>query len=751
MVVWERNLEYNLPVMYASPPNFRDWRDQNQTLTSLAAFSGGDYSVAQPEGAAYVPGARVSAGLFEMLGVNPLFGRTFTPLEDNPGAEPPVILGYETWQTLFAGRNDLLGTRMTLNGQLHTVVGIMPAGFDFPPRIVTEGNETSVRPGLWVPFSVDYSQQRGARYMTVLGRLKPGVGIIQAQEDLNQVAQQLAQDYPNSNQGWDIVVTRLRDQVVGNVRPQLWILLGAVAFVLLIACVNVANLLLARGATRNREFAIRAALGASRSRVIRQLLVESQFLALLGGLAGLALAVLGIETLIRLAPSNIPRIDETVVEGRVLFFTLILCLATGMIFGLTPALRSFSTNLEQWLRAGGRSLFESGNSRLRAGLVVAEVALSLILLVGAGLLFQSLVNLRSAPSGFQSSGVLTSKLVLPQSSFPDANSWVAGYRELGEEVRNLPGVEAAGLILDIPLGDDRQGTGFMIEGEPPQRALERNVNFSILTPGYFEAMQVQLVEGRQFRDTDDANSEPVIIINRNFAERFFPNGDAIGNRIYAGIQSQVPRRIIGIVGDVRHNRLSDDPAPTMYLPFYERPWSRRMTLVTRSRLETAVVIRSIRSVIGQLDPAIAFYEIRPMDEVVEESIAQPRFAALMLVVFSGVALLMASVGIYGVISFMVSRRVQETGILVLGAQKRDILQLVVSEGMRQVLLGIVLGVGASLLLSRFLRSFLYRISAGDVTTLIVVSLLLGGVALLACCIPAWRATRLNPVQALRQF
>ncbi len=755
VIVWERQMQYNLPRMYASPPNYVNWRERNEVFSEVAAFRPTGYFLNLDGEPLRVEGARVTSSLFSVLQASPQQGRLFNARDDQPGSQPVVLLSHRLWQSRFGGDPDLVGRSIPISDLLHTVVGIMPQGFDFPPPIIEEGRAPLRKADMWVPFRMDMKNgQRAAHFMTVIARLDKGVTLQRAQGEMDRIASGLQQRYPESNRGWEVRLVPMHQQVVGEIRPSLILLMGAVGLLLLIACVNVANLLLARGTARQKEFAIRSALGAGRWRLVRQLLTESLSLSLLGGVAGLLLALGGMRFLVQAAPGNVPRLEETSLDGWVMGFTLLVTVATGAIFGLAPALQGFSPRLSQRLKEGGRTPSESRSSgRLRSGLVVLEVALSLLLLVGSGLLFRSFLQLRGVESGLQPANVLTARVTLPSGRYADSSQRTEAYRSLQARLSALPAVESAGFIYDIPLAADRQGTSFTIEGEPPPPVEEnRQVNFSFITPGYFEAMGIPLLQGRPISPQDGAEAEKVILINQSLAERFFAGRNPVGRRLFMGFSTQTPRRIVGVVGNVRHVTLRDEPNPTVYTPYFQVPWSGSLSLAVRSLTPPASLVSTLRQELRRFDPRLPFYQVKTMQQVVDESMAQPRFSALILMVFSAVALLLASVGIYAVISYSVGRRIHETGIrMVMGASRRDILKLVVGRGARLSAAGILTGSAAALVMTRLLDSsgLLYGVKAVDPATFAAVALLLMAVALTACLLPARRATRVDPMVAMR--
>ena len=748
VVVWERNLARGLPYMVVSPPNYADWRDQNSVFAGMGAFSFRRTILEGESESNAVRGARVSAGMFSLMGATPILGRAFTPDDDREGSAPVVVLSYGSWQNRFGGDADLVGRSIRLDGRNHEIIGVMPPGFEFPPPIVLEGAIPTEQTELWVPFAIDMEGgNRSQHFMTVIARLKDDVDVRTAQAEMNTIASRLQQEYPSSNADWDITLTPLDRQVLGDVSIQLLILLGAVSLVLLIACVNVANLLLARGTARLKEFAVRASLGAARGRLVRQLLTESLGLSLLGGILGLALAVWGAKALVQLAPPDVPRLAEVGLDSTVLGFTLLVSLTTGALFGLAPAFQGASENLGERLREGGRGGSEGrGSARLRSALVVAEVGLSLVLLVGAGLLIRSFLNLSNVDAGFDPANRSTMRVTLPASRYQEDAQRVQAYDELERRLNSTPGVTAAGFINTIPLAADRGGTSFLKEGEREEPPGEnRGVNFAVVTPNYLQAMGVRLASGRYFTERDDANAQLAVIVNDVFVRVHYPDEDPIGATIYLHGQ---PFRIVGVVGGVRHTTLRDDPNPSVYVPYAQIPYSRGMTLVVHSESDAVFVVA--RDAVRQFDPTLPIYDMKTMDLILAESLARMRFSTTLMLGFALVALALAAVGIYGVVAYSVSRRTHEIGVRVaIGAETDDVFRLVLGQGMRLVVIGIILGAVASFGLSRFLSSLLYGIGSTDVLTLTSVALILTLVAASACYVPARRAMAVDPVNALR--
>jgi putative ABC transport system permease protein len=753
VVVWESQLQRAMPRMFASPPNYADWREHQTVFDNLAAFAARDFALRRDDEPLRVVGQRATASLFSVLQAKPLLGRVFTEEEDKPGRGQVVVLSHALWRDRFGADPDLLNKSLTLDDQSFTVIGVMPPDFNFPPPIHLEGRAPDQKSELWVPFAMDMrAGQRGGHFMKVIARLKPGVSVERATSEMETIARQIEAGFPETNSGWSATVVGLSDQVLGESRPQLLALLAAVGFVLLIACVNVANLLIARGSARQKEFAVRIALGASRGRIIRQLMAESLLLAIAGGVAGLALAAWAKGLLISIAPRDVPRLDEASIDPQVVAFTVGVSILTGLLFGAAPAYQCSSTNLNRWLKEGGRSAAQgAARHRLRSGLIIAEVALSLVLLAGAGLLFQSFLKLRGIESGLRPEKVLTLRLSLPQLKYNEGAQRIAAYREIEQRLKSLPEIESAGMVLDVPLAADRQGTSLQIEGAPPpEPGKESNVNFTFVTPGYFRSMGVPVVAGRGFTDQDSQGSPNIVIVNAALARQFFPNEDPIGKRIFPGFNSQTAREVVGVVGDVRHSSLRDDPRPCVYIPYYQVAWSRNMSLVVRGRVEPGPILQAVRREAREVVPTLPLYDVKSLDDVLSDSLAQPRFSTLMLAVFSGVALLLASVGIYGFVSFLVIQRTHEIGVrMALGANRKDIFRMILGRGLWLALIGIVVGLGATLALTRLISSLLFDVSPTDPLTLATTAAALLGVVLAACFVPARRATRVDPMVALR--
>lgn len=751
VVVWERNTARSLARMSVAAPNYADWRERNRAFADMGAFVPGSFFVGLGGEPIRMHGARVTASLFPVLGVAPALGRAFSAGDEGPEAMPVVIISDRLWRGWFGADPDVVGGTLEIDETLHTIIGVMRPGFDFLPPVEHEESAPGSREGdLWVPFNREMAAgSRTARNLTVVARLRPGLDLAAARAEMEGVARQLQGEYPEANAGWDVTLVPLAKQLTVDVRPQLLVLLGAVGLLLLIACVNVANLMLARGTVRRRELAVRAALGASHGRLVQFTLSESLALGLVGGALGVLLAIGVLDVLVRLAPVDVPRLDEAGIDVRVLGFAALISVLTSILFGLAPALQAFGTDLAGRLREGGRSGGEGvAAPRLRSALVVAEIALALVLLVGGSLLFQSLLRLRGAETGFRAAGVVSMRITLPASRYPDATRRAAAFEELERRLRTMTGVEEAGFVFDVPLTADRQGTGFTIEGEPPPPEGFFTANFTVVTPGYFQAMDIPLSQGRGFRPSDRAGAEPVVIINEALARRHFGAEDPVGRRLLRG--GDLALRIIGVAGSVRHTQIRAEPTPAFYFPFAQAPWYRSMSLVARGDVPIDALLATTRAAVRDFDSAIPVYDVKTIEQILAESVAELRFSGLLLGVFSVAAALLAALGIYGVIGYTVNHKRQETGIrMVLGARQADILRLVLGQALKLAGLGVVIGAGAALALGRTLASLVYGIAPSDPLTLAVTGVSFLALATLACWIPARRAARLDPAAVLK--
>jgi putative ABC transport system permease protein len=738
-----------LPEAPSSPANFLEWRTENQVFEHIATYVGKGFNVTGTDKPERLIGARVSFDLFRLLRVRPALGRDFTAEEDRDGANPVIILSYEFWQRRFAGDPNAIGQTIKLSDQTYTIIGVMPRGFAFP----------STRTEVWTPvaFSPGEAATRDTNFIDAVARLKPGVSLEQAQANMTAVAQSQAQRYPKSNFGIGVKVVSLQEQMVGNVRPMLIVLFGAVGFVLLIACTNVANLLLARAAARHREMAIRGALGASRSQVIRLLLTESVLLAIVGGALGLILAIWSLDLLVSLKPTNLPRIAEIGVNRTVFLFTAGVSILTGLLFGLAPAWQVSKSDLNEGLKESGRGSDAPRRHRLRALLVISEVALSLVLLAGAGLMIRSFSRLLAVDPGFKPDHVLTAFVSLPLAKYWKHEDQVAFYEQLVERLRNVPGVSAASVVTDIPLYGG-SSTGFDVEGRPPappgQRAM---TDYRIISPDYFAAMGMRLIKGRSFGPHDIEAAPGVVIINETLAARHFPGEDPIGKRLAMSGAPKDLREIVGIVADVRNYGVDAEVKPEAYVPLsqsapnYLSGVTSALTIVVRSTIDPTALGQAIREQVQALDKDEPVSEIKTMELYLAESIAQRRFNMMLLAIFAGLALVLAAVGIYGVIAYTVTQRTHEMGIrIALGARGGDILRLVFSNAMGTTITGVLIGLVAAFALTRLLRSLLYQVTATDPVVFATIPLLVLAVGAIATYFPARRAMKVNPITALRE-
>ena len=776
VTIWEVNQKQGLDWSMPSPANLAAWKQQSKLFEDFAAFqwlwTRNLTNIEEPE---RLQGWQVSANFFSLLGVPPVLGRSFLPEEDLPGGPRVVVISHGLWQRRFGSNPRLIGQVITLDDEGYTVVGIMPSGLLIYPNLKL--------PEFWAPlaFTGEQLTNHGNRSVMTLARLKPGVSLQQARAELETITRRLEQAYPDTNTGWGADFQPLHQTVVGRVSTALLVLLGAAGFVLLIACANVANLLLARVAVRQKEIAIRRALGASRPRVIRQMLTESVPLVFLGSVCGLLLAFWGVDLLLVMSPGNIPRLDPIgaplAPDPRVLGFALVISLLTGATFSLAPALQGSKPDLAESLReaaadrpwAAGRGWVHR-TPRLRSLLVVSEVALALVLLIGAGLMMNSFLRLRRMDLGFQPENALTMRISVSRSKYsgpaeagnrrtirPQARAF---FQQVIQRVGALPGVDSAGASVFAVLGGLWERQGFRIEGRPPlARERQPIAECNYVSPHYFRAMGIPLRKGRYFTDGDAAGAPWVVIINETMARRFFPGEDPIGRRLMVGRLEGVWREIVGVVGDVRQYEFEAGPPPQLYSSYLQQrgtyaAWQLDfmlgMALVVHTSGRPARLATAVRSAIREVDKDAAVSDVQTLEEVVFSQVSQRRFYMQLLGIFAGVALVLAAVGIYGVMAYAVGRRTHEIGVrMALGAQASDVLKLVVRQGLALTAIGLAIGWGASFALTRFLTSQLYGVSATDPGTFLVVSLLLAGVALLASYLPARRATKVDPMAALR--
>ncbi len=735
--------------------SFRLMLDQSKTFESLGGFKSDTFNLTGSGDPVLLEGLRASAGFFPALGVAPAIGRAFTQEEDQPGHEHEMILSYRLWQESFGGSPAIIGRSVDLNGSAYTVVGVMPAGFNFPRgEEMPASFDFPKRADIWVPLAAPLQVSGDAPdELAVIGRLKAGVSLAQAQNEMDVLATRM--DGVMGPKGWfKSRVTPLGRQVAGDTREPLLLMLGAVAVVLLIACSNVANLLLARSIERKTEFTLRTAIGAGPGRLIRQVLTESLFLAVVAGCVGVLFAYAAVHFIKILGPSNIPRLQEVGLDLRVLAFVAAITLISGLLFGFVPAIRISRGNLAESLKEGGQRAGGSVTGiRARNTLTVLEVALALVLVVAAGLLSRTFFHLLKVDSGFNPDRVLTLELSLPTAKYSDVDHIVALYQRVLQAMPSVPGVEFAGIVRTVPLDGATEGSIIRIPGRATTSRQDRPVaNYNIASPGYFAAVGTPLLSGREFLESDKADSMPVVIINRAMAKKFWPNQDPVGKQVGLGSLNFPLMNIIGVVADVKHLSLREDPGPEMYVPYTQKPYPSMaiMYLVVRTRTDPASVTNGIRSAIHAIDADLPITEAATLTTLRDISMAQPRFSMLLLASFGGLALLLACFGMYGVISYSVTQRTREIGVrMALGASRRTVFGMVLGQGIRLAGLGIVIGLVAAAGVTRLMASFLYGVKATDPLTFLIVPVLLTGVAVLASYLPARRATRVDPMVALR--
>jgi predicted permease len=737
-----------------SLPNFLDWRDQNQVFEQMAAYRWQAFNLTSIEDPQLLDGWYVSSDFFPVLGVNPILGRTFLPEEEKADGTRVVLLSYRLWQRQFGGDPNLIGQTVTINAQDYTVVGIIPHDF----RLYGSTGDGPMRPiDLWMPVSLwAYDMMyRGFPSTSVIARLKAGISLEQARANMATIARQLEQQYPKTNTGVGVRVVSLHEAVAKDTRPALLVLLGAVGFVLLLACANVTNLLLARAAARHREVAIRAALGASRLRIIRQLLTESLLLAMTGGVFGLLLAFWGVHFLSGILPKNMPRIEEVCVDGRVLGFTLFCSVLTGVVFGLAPALQSSKINLAVALKEGARNVTPGkGRSRLRSVLVATEVAVSVVLLIGAGLMIKSFLRLRATDLGFNAKNVLMMNFSLSITQYRTHAKRSAFYQQMLSRIEVLPGVQAAGAASPPALPGGGWETPIVVEGRPLTSTEDASTEYSLISYDYFRVLGIPLLKGRYFTERDVEGAPLVAIIDDNLEHRLFtPEEDPIGTRLklldLTDMHTPVSATIVGVVRHVNDYEINADSKTEMYVPFVQAPMY-KFTLVVRTGSNPLSLADAVRREVLQVDRGQPAYNIRTMEQEADQAMAPERLYVLLFGFFAVAALVLAAAGIYAVIAYSVSQCTHEIGIrMALGAQKMDVLRLVIRQGMSLTLVGLVIGLGLAFALTRVLSSLLYKVSPTDPFTHISIPLLLSAVALLACYIPARKATKVDPIVALR--
>jgi putative ABC transport system permease protein len=731
-----------------SYPNYADWASRARSFEDIAAIRMHDYTLTGGGDPSLVAAGTVTSNLFRMLRVRPLLGRGLAESDDAPGAPSVAVLGERLWRSRYGADPSIVGKSITLDDLPCTVVGVVSASFKTPPENPPEE--------LWLPLSHDpvfgdLKQRRGGHYLRTIARLKKGVSIGQAEAELATIQGALDREYPKENEGWGVRLVPLAGSLVGGVRTGLLVLFGAVALVFLIACANVANLLLARASARAQEVAIRTALGAGRGRLVRQLLTESLVLGVAGGAFGVGLAFAGLKALKAWLPADLPRASEIRLDAPVLLFALGASLLAAVVFGLVPALQASSTNLSDTLKEGSLGAGESGaRKRLRGLLVVGETGLSFVLLIGAGLLGRSLLRLQQVPLGFDPERVLTSGISLPRAQYAKPERWISFYGRLVERLKTKPDVEGVTAVLPLPLSGGGLNFAFTIEGRSSEKSgSDLSANYTAATPDYFRVLGLSLLRGRLLTPADTAAAARVCLISSAFAKRFFPAEDPIGKRLVFGFSAPVAREIVGIVADVQRDGLATPSKPEMYVPFEQEPWWAAYIAI-RTRGEPGPVAAALRDEVRALDPSLPLADIAPMTQIVYDSVAQPRFRTSLLGLFGALALFLAVIGIYGVISYDVGRRSREIGIrLALGASKGDLLRLVFRHGLALTGVGLAAGLAGAVMLTRQMASLLFELSPMDPATYAGVALLLLLAGALACWIPARRALRVNPNLVLR--
>jgi putative ABC transport system permease protein len=749
MFVLETNNKFPAPGVSASSLNYRDWKEQNHSFENLAArqaFAGNLTSSERPE---KIQGEKVTWDYFQTLGVTTIAGRTFTQEEDKPGAPTVLLLSKGLWQRRFGGDPGIVGKAIPFNGQNATVVGIMPN--DYRPNIE-----------FWAPLAIVYQNaDRNLHNLQIVGRLAPGVSQTQAQTEMTAIAARLAQQYPDANTGWGVALVRFQDLVILNIRPALQILLAAVGFLLLIACANVANLLLARAAAREKEIALRLALGASRGRLIRQVLTESVLISVLGGGLGVLIALWGTQALVSLNPQGIPRANEIGVDGQVLGFTLLVSLVSGLLFGLIPAWQASNPNLNEKLKESGKSASGSARgNRLRSMLVVVQVALAFVLLVGSGLLIKSFSQLQQVNVGFNREHLLTMQISLPPAAYPQGPNILSFYQEALRQFSALPGVISVGAISQVPLAGGGPQFVFSVEGRPlPTPAEAPIASYRTLTPGYFQTMGIPILKGRAITEADEQNSLQVVVINQNLADKMWPGENPIGKRLTVGVPlpNEQPdwATVVGVAGNVKHTSLNGETGMQMYQPVTQTPFltqglGRTMTFLLRTGPETTGLVEPARKVIAKLNPTLPISNVKTMDTIIYDSVAPFRFNTFLLGLFAATALTLTLVGVYGVMSYAVTQRTQEIGIrLALGAQPGQVRSLILKQGLALSIAGLAFGLAGCWGVTRLMSSLLFGVDATDPATLLAVGAGLLIITLAACYLPARKATKIDPLVALK--
>jgi putative ABC transport system permease protein len=749
MTLWSYNPRQGFDKDVSAYPNFDDWRGQSTSFDGMSAYYGADFTLTEAGDPAQIRGVRVTPGFFEILGVAPAFGRVFSPREGTAGGDRVAILSHGLWQTRFGSDPRIVGRSIMLGGVAHEVVGVMPASFAYP--------ETAQ---VWTPLApsgrfAEIMQSRGAMWLRVIGRLKPGVARGAAQAEMDAIASALERQFPDANAGIGVRVVPMHEEIVGDVRQPLLLLLGAVGFVLLIACANVANLLLTRAASRQRELAIRAALGAGRRRLIKQMLIESLVLAAAGGAVGLLLAAAGIQALQSLAPSNLPRLTGVHIDGAVILYASLAVLVTGLLFGTAPALQSAAVTAGEFLKEGGRTgSVGSRSRRLRSAVAIVEIAVALVLLIGAGLLVRSFLAMNKVELGFDPRHILALRIDLPRARYSQDAQVTVFYKDLTTRLRALPGVESVGLGSSVLLSALPQSATLNVEGRPAQ---DRNtpdapVPYDSITPEFFTTLRIPLLRGRLFTDADTPTSQQVVVVNESLVKRFFPDSDALGKKVTFGDPTDSRASwatIVGIVADTRRGGVNRAPWAELYYPLTQAPDTRMYALI-RTSGDPLALARPAQAEVWAIDRNQPIHSTRTVEGLLAESQANRRFTTLLLGLFSILALALAAIGIYGVVAYSTAQRTQEIGIrMALGARRTDVLMMVLKEGGMIGTAGLAVGIAAALALTRFMSGLLFGVGARDPITFVALPIGLLLVTVLATLIPAARAVRVNPVEALR--
>lgn len=734
-----------------SPANYLDWQRESHSFEEMAAYGGASFSVGGRERPEAIQAAAVAPAFFSVLRFQPILGRTFTPEDDRPGHSHVAVLGNALWRDRFGADPGIVGRKIVLNGEPYDVVGVMPPAFKFPSWAK-----------LWVPLAWTNEKRavRGNHNYLVIGRLKSGVDIRAAQAELSAISSRLEQLYPEDDKGWGASILPLREQLVGDVRPALLVLLGAVAFVLLIACANVANLVLGKILARKKEIAIRSALGASRGALVRLVLAETLLLSLAGGALGLFLASFGTTLIATFLADRLPQFSEIRLSAPVLAFTAFLALFAGLFAGLIPVLRFTKSDVNEALKQGeSRGSSDSSASKTRGVLVIAEVALSLVLLIGAGLMIRTLWRLSNVKPGFDPNSLLTMTLSVPANKFAMPASQIAFFERLLHQVRTMPGVESAGVIDDLPMGGGGSHQPVAIEGQPVVPMSDQpEVDVRLISPGYLQTMRVPLLQGRDLTDSDVAGRPPVVLISESMAKRFWPNENSIGKHLTLTFYPGVAREVVGVVGDVKLDSLDETrPVATVYWPLDQlfappsEAWrSFGMSLAVRTGRDPMNAVSAVAAAVHEVDPETPVTQVLSMNELIAKSLSPQRSNMLLLAAFAGLALVLTAVGIYSVLSYVVRRRVREIGIrMALGATRFDVLKLVIADGMKPILAGVAIGFAAALALGRVVASLLYGVRSTDPLTFASVALLLIAVGFLAMAVPAYRAARIELIRTLR--